>query len=161
MYGGEAVALPAVALGRAGRAGVSKASTLTAFPDAMPWRRCAPCVGRCLMSACSGEHPSDPVSALIGEPGHRQTDGTHVGPGCGPPQCASTFAAWTIWSMLGSPVLQGGRQRLGSVRIWHRDIALSACKAINWHWSPLSCPHLQRGGGLEPGYLGVLRGILL
>ena len=151
MYGGEAVALPAVALGRAGRAGVSKASTLTAFPDAMPWRRCAPCVGRCLMSACSGEHPSDPVSALIGEPGHRQTDGTHVGPGCGPPQCASTFVAGVLWPVLRAPVCKGRYQRLGTVRMRHGNIALSSCKAVNAHRPPPLRPHLRNQEGTGQG----------
>ncbi|SRR6266567_4279430 len=113
----------------AGRAGVSKGATLTAFPDPMPWRRCAPCVGRRLMSPCSGEHIVYPLSALISEPGHWEADGAHVSAGGGPPQCASTFGAGLLWPVLCAPVREGRGQCVHIVRRRYWHIALATCKA--------------------------------
>jgi len=118
------------AFGRAGRAGVSQGSTLTAFPNAMPWRRFAPCVGRCLMSACSREQIVYSLSARISEPGHGQADGAHLSARGGPPHCASTCGAGFVWSVLGSPIREGGRQCVHIVRGWDWNVALTTCEPI-------------------------------
>jgi len=118
-----------LAFGWAGRAGVSKGSTLTAFPDPMPWRRFAPCVGRCLMPACSGEQIVYPLSALISEPWHGQADGAHVGASGGPPQRAATCGAWFVRAMLGAPIREGGSNSGRIIWGWIWNIALATCKA--------------------------------
>ncbi len=81
------------------------------------------------MSACSGEEIVYPLSALISEPGHGQADGTYVSARSGPPQCASTFGAGFVWSVLGSPIRECRRHCVHIVWGWDWNVPFSTCKA--------------------------------
>jgi hypothetical protein len=78
----------------------------------------------------SWEHPSDPVSALISEPGHGQAYRTHVSAGRRPVQRASARGARLTRPVFGAPVRKGLRQCVHIVRVGDRDIALPTREPI-------------------------------